>query len=142
MLGAKHFLADRQRALMERPRRREVALDVQQDLGSFEIRGKIDNEDDAVKVIAGNLETSIYFVRKTSSYADRFSHFAAVHKKFTGRDYDLTDPGKQVCVVASEPHRLQFLVRKSGGSSATIITKSFRSRQAFAIRRDEYNPLA
>ena len=30
MLGAKHFLADRQRALMERPRRREVALGLQQ----------------------------------------------------------------------------------------------------------------
>jgi hypothetical protein len=34
------------------------------------------------------------------------------------------------------------MVRKSGGSSATIITKSFRSRHAFAIRRDEYSPLA
>ena len=33
--------------------------------------------------------------------------------------------------------RKSLIVRKSGGSSATIITKSFRSRQALAIRRDE-----
>src|SRR6202048_621235 len=38
--------------------------------------------------------------------------------------------------------RKSLIVGKSGGSSATIITKSFRSRQAFAIRRDEYSPLA
>ncbi len=31
---------------------------------------------------------------------------------------------------------------RTGGSSATIITKSFRSQQALAMRRDEYSPLA
>jgi hypothetical protein len=38
--------------------------------------------------------------------------------------------------------RKSLIVRKSGGSSATIITKSFRSRQALAMRRHEYSPLA
>jgi hypothetical protein len=83
--------------------------DVLQDIDSFEIREKVDRGDDAIKVLAGNLETSLYLVRKAGSYADRFGRFAAVHKQFTGRDYDLTDPGKQVCVVVSDEHRLQFI---------------------------------
>jgi calcineurin-like phosphoesterase family protein len=99
--------------------------DVQQDLGSFEIRREIDRRDDAVKVLAGDLETIIYLVRKDSSYADRFSRFATVHKTFTGRDYDLTDPDKQVCVVVSDQHRLQFL----GLNSAWQIDQ-FRPKRA------------
>jgi hypothetical protein len=99
--------------------------DVHRDLGSFEIREKIDNGDDAVKIMAGDLETIIYLVRKASSYADRFGRFAAVHKKFTGRDYDLTDPDKQICVVVSDQHRLQFL----GLNSAWQIDQ-FRPKRA------------
>jgi TIR domain/Calcineurin-like phosphoesterase len=83
--------------------------DVQRDVGSFEIREKVDGEDDAVKALAGDLETSIYLVRKPGSYADRFRRFAEVHRSFTGREYDLTDPGKQFCVRVFDHHRLQFL---------------------------------
>ena len=83
--------------------------DVQRDIGSFEIREKAGESDDAVKALAGDLETSIYLVRKAGSYADRFAPFADVHRRFTGREYDLTGPDKQVCVVVSANHRLQFL---------------------------------
>jgi hypothetical protein len=38
--------------------------------------------------------------------------------------------------------RKSEIVRKSGGSPATIIMKSARSTVALAIRRDEYSPLA
>jgi predicted phosphodiesterase len=82
--------------------------DVQRDLDCFEIREKIDDKDDAIKVMTGDME-KIYLVRRASSYADRFSRFAAVHQRFTGRDYDLTSPKNQVCVVVSNTHRLQFL---------------------------------
>lgn len=87
--------------------------DVRRDLASFEIREKIEKSDDAVRALAGDLETIIYLVRKDCSYADRFDRFAAVHKQFTGRDYDLNDPEKQVSVVVSEKHRLQFLCLNS-----------------------------
>ena len=53
--------------------------DVQRDLGSFELRERIETGDDAIKVLAGDLETSLYLVRRADSYADRFSRFAAVH---------------------------------------------------------------
>ena len=100
--------------------------DVQRDIGSFEIRETIDKDkDDAVKVMAGNLETTLYFVRKPGSYADRFGRFAESHKKFTGRDYDLTDLDKQFCVVVSDQHRLQFL----GLNSAWQIDQ-FRPKRA------------
>lgn len=99
--------------------------DVQRDLGSFEIRDKVARGDDAVKVLAGDLETSLYLVRKASSYADRFSRFAAVHKKFTGYDYDLTHPDRQFCVVASDQYRMQFL----GLNSAWQIDQ-FRPKRA------------
>ena len=46
------------------------------------------------------------------------------------------NPKRQLGALANGFHR------KSGGSSATIITKSFRSQQALAMRRDEYSPLA
>jgi 3',5'-cyclic AMP phosphodiesterase CpdA len=104
--------------------------DVQQDLGNFEIREKIEKGDDAVKALAGNLETTIYLVRKSSSYADRFARFAAVHKTFTGRDYDLTDPDKQVCVVSSDQHLLQFL----GLNSAWQIDQFRPKRASFRPR--------
>jgi predicted phosphodiesterase len=111
------------------PQRRCILVpgnhDVQRDIGSFEVREKRESGDDAVKVIAGDLETTIYLVRKDKSYADRFGRFAAVHKAFTGRDYDLTDPSKQVCVVVSDEHRLQFL----GLNSAWQIDQ-FRPKRA------------
>jgi Calcineurin-like phosphoesterase len=83
--------------------------DVQWDLNSFEIRDKVAKGDDAVKVLAGDLETGLYLVRKAGSYPDRFSRLAAVHKKFTGHDDDLTDPSKQLCRVASDQYRMQFI---------------------------------
>jgi hypothetical protein len=104
--------------------------DVQRDLGCFEVRDKIEKGADAVKVLAGDLDTTLYLVRKTSSYADRFTRFAAVHKKFTGNDYNLTDLGAQVCVVPSPEHRLQFL----GLNSAWQIDQ-FRPKRA-AIHPD------
>src|SRR6266436_804932 len=55
----------------------------------------------------------------------------------TSQAIELTQPSAFKCRL-----RKSLIVRKSGGSSATIITKSFRSRQARAIRRDEYSPLA
>jgi hypothetical protein len=87
--------------------------DVQRDLGSFEIRDKVDKGDDAVKALVGDLETSLYLVRKGDSYANKFSRFADVHKKFTGCDYDLTDPSRQFCVVPSDQHGMQFLCLNS-----------------------------
>jgi hypothetical protein len=41
MLGAERVLADRKRALVERPRRREVALDLKQDGEVVEARRRI-----------------------------------------------------------------------------------------------------
>jgi hypothetical protein len=50
------------------------------------------------------------------------------------------------CVLAASALkcrlRKSLIVRKSGGSNAAIMMKSLRSRQAFAMRRDEYKPLA
>jgi hypothetical protein len=100
--------------------------DVQRDLDSFDLRQQINkNRDDAVKVLAGDLDTPLYLVRKTNSYADRFTRYATVHKQFTGRDYDLADPSKQVCVVVSDEHRIQFL----GLNSAWEIDQ-FRPKRA------------
>lgn len=99
--------------------------DVQRDLGSFELRDKVDQKDDAIKALAGDLETTLYLVRKTGSYADRFRLFADVYKKFTGSDYDLTDPGRQFCIMISDAHRLQFL----GLNSAWKIDQ-FRPKRA------------
>jgi hypothetical protein len=99
--------------------------DVQRDLSSFELREKVNKGDDAVKALAGDLDTSLYLVRKRDSYADRFSGFAAVHKRFTGCDYDLTDPARQFCVATFPEHRLQFL----GLNSAWQIDQ-FRPKRA------------
>jgi hypothetical protein len=68
-----------------------------------------------------------------------------------GCPLDRSGPGAEECFraiakanVSAFKWRLRksLIVRKSGGSSATIITKSFRSLQALAMRRDEYSPLA
>jgi hypothetical protein len=126
--NAEHFLSE-VRTRKSIPQKHCILVpgnhDVHQDLGNFEIRQKIEKGDDAVKALAGNLETTIYLVRKAGSYADRFARFADVHKTFTGRDYDLTDPNKQVCVVRSDEHRLQFL----GLNSAWEIDQ-FRPKRA------------
>ena len=83
--------------------------DAERDLRSFELRDKVEKRDDAVKVLAGDLDTVLYLVRKAGTYSDRFRLFAAVYRAFTGCDYDLSDPARQFSVAHFADNHIQFV---------------------------------
>jgi len=110
--SAREFLCQLQ-ARRSVPQARTILVpgnhDVERDLASYELRDRIETRDDAVKALAGDLDTVLYLVRKTGTYGGRFRRFASVYKSVTGTDYDLSEPGAQFCVAAFAEDRIQFL---------------------------------